>query len=298
MRIITHIDALRAAVKERRGGSPDHRVGFVPTMGYLHEGHQSLLNRARADNETVVLSVFVNPLQFGPNEDLDRYPRNPERDQAIAREAGVDILFMPAVEEMYPEYPLQTRIVAGNAAAQLCGASRPGHFDGVAAVVLKLFQIVQPDRAYFGLKDAQQVAVVQQLVQDFNVPVEIVPCPTVREKDGLAMSSRNVYLTQEERKQAVGLYQALEQAESAIQQGPVTARELEKLVRATIEQYPLAVIDYVSVLSFPSLRPMPDSLPVQEALRGGADNEIIVALAVKFGQTRLIDNRLFHLRKE
>lgn len=267
-------------------------------MGYLHEGHKSLLDRARAENETVVLSVFVNPLQFGPNEDFDRYPRDPERDAAIARAAGADILFMPSVEEMYPQYPLDTKIVVGSTAKPLCGASRPGHFDGVAAVVLKLFNIVQPDRAYFGIKDAQQVAVIQQLVRDFNVPVEIVPCATIREEDGLAKSSRNVYLTEEERKQAVALHQALNQAEQAIKDSLVSAGELERIVRDTVAQYPLAVIDYVSVLSFPSLRRLNDSLSVQEALEDHADREIIVALAVKFGRTRLIDNRLFNLRKE
>jgi pantoate--beta-alanine ligase len=262
----------------KRKGS---RIGIVPTMGYLHQGHLSLVAAAKEKCDLVVMSIFVNPLQFGPNEDFERYPRDLERDWQLAESAGVDVLFTPSVSEMYPQ-PILTTVSVANISAPLCGSSRPGHFDGVATVVMKLLQIVQPDYAFFGQKDAQQVAVVTQMVNDLSVPVEIVPCPTVREADGLAMSSRNVYLRPEEREQALVLSRGLKQAEVWIKekQSPETIREG---VIAMIREMPLASIDYVELLHYPQLTPV-------EKLESG--QTVIMALAVRFGNTRLIDNSI------
>lgn len=287
MEVIHSIADLRSRINEYRRKN-DGSVGFVPTMGYLHEGHASLLRKARSQSGLVVLSIFVNPLQFGPGEDFERYPRNTERDLEVAEAAGADLVFMPTVSEMYPS-PIRTTVAVSGLTSRLCGASRPGHFDGVATVVSKLFHIVQPDQAFFGLKDAQQVAVIKQMVQDLNLPVEIVPCPTLREQDGLAMSSRNVYLSDEERKQALVLSQALDKAKEFVQsRANFNASELESLVRNHITSAPLAVIDYAEVLAFPSLEPFANSTDT---------DSIILALAVKFGKTRLIDNVILQLRK-
>lgn len=269
-------------------------VGFVPTMGYLHAGHVSLLQEARRGNDLVVLSIFVNPLQFGPNEDLDKYPRDLERDLHIAEEAGVDIVFVPAVEDMYPS-PTLTKVVVHNVTERLCGASRPGHFDGVATVVTKLFNIVQPDQAYFGMKDAQQVAVIQQMVLDLDIPVEIVACSTLREPDGLAMSSRNVYLNPQERKEAVVLNQALSEAEQDVQSGALKLNDLKDAVTRRIRQSPLAQIDYVEVLQYPSLNPILERKEEEHTEDHTLEGRIIIAVAVRFGATRLIDNRVFAL---
>lgn len=293
MNVVKTIGEMREQLRRRiREGSAagEHpvSVGFVPTMGYLHEGHASLLRRARAENDVVVLSVFVNPTQFGPNEDFDRYPRDEARDVQIAREHGVDFVFMPTVAEMYPEKPTVQVTVSGGLTDKLCGKSRPGHFDGVATVVTKLFQIVKPHRAYFGMKDAQQVAVIRKMCADLNIDVEIVPCPTVREPDGLALSSRNVYLSPEERRQALVLYRALEKAGDWLRLPGMTLEELRERVAAEIRTAPLAVIDYVELVTFPSL------LPADRLITGDTgDTELLLALAVKFGATRLIDNRLF-----
>ncbi|WP_310225184.1 pantoate--beta-alanine ligase [Paenibacillus qinlingensis] len=289
MEVVQTIADLRARIKAYRRKN-DQSVGFVPTMGFLHEGHASLLNKARSQSGLVVLSIFVNPLQFGPGEDFERYPRNAEKDLAVAEAAGVDIVFMPSVEEMYPT-PIRTNVSVAEVTTRLCGASRPGHFDGVATVVSKLFHMVQPDQAFFGLKDAQQVAVIEQMVRDLNIPVEIVPCPTLREKDGLAMSSRNVYLSQEERQQALVLSQSLQKAKAFIESQPLdsyTSQEVEALVRAHIQTAPLAVIDYAEVLSYPTLEPFEHSHSI---------STLIIALAVKFGKTRLIDNLILQVRK-
>jgi pantoate--beta-alanine ligase len=284
VKLIETASKLREALQPYRQG----RIGFVPTMGYLHEGHLSLVKRAKAECDVVVMSIFVNPLQFGPNEDYDRYPRDLERDVALAEEAGVDFLFHPSVNEMYPTKPL-TLVQVSKLTDRLCGASRPGHFDGVATVVTKLFNIVQPDRAYFGLKDAQQVAVITQMVRDLNFPVEIVPCETVRETDGLAKSSRNVYLSAEERKQATVIWQALREAKEALMdQKWNTAEEVNAYVRQRIETQPLAKIDYVETLTYPELEP-PGDLYQQP---------ILIAAAVWFGSTRLIDNILFNARRD
>ncbi len=262
---------------EKRDG---RKIGFIPTMGFLHEGHGSLITKAVAETDYVVMSIFVNPMQFGPNEDFEQYPRDFEKDQAFAKELGVDLLFYPSVEEIYPIYPSLTVLSVGEITDKLCGASRPGHFDGVATVIAKLFNIVQPDQAFFGSKDAQQVAVIAQMVTDLFIPVEIVICPTIREEDGLAKSSRNVYLNTEERKQAVILSQSLDVVREEIKLGNFNVSNLRRMIRAKIETQPLAKVDYIEILTYPSL------LTISEI-----DNEtVIVALAVKFGNTRLIDN--------
>jgi len=253
-------------------------IGFVPTMGYLHEGHVALIKKAREENDIVALSVFVNPLQFGPNEDFARYPRDIERDERIAKENGVDVFFCPSVEEMYPR-PLSVQVVVKERVDVLCGKSRPGHFDGVATVLTKLFHIVMPTRAYFGMKDAQQVAVVDGLIRDFHFPIELVAVPTVREEDGLAKSSRNVYLSPEERKEAPALYQALQRAKQAIENGERHPETVCALVKDYIQANTSAEIDYVEIYAYPELKPL-------EKLRG----KVIIAVAVRFANARLIDN--------
>jgi pantoate--beta-alanine ligase len=285
MDVVYGITELREKLKAHRSTRQHRVIGFIPTMGFLHEGHASLMKTAREQCDIVVLSIFVNPLQFGPNEDFERYPRDPEKDIQLAEASGVDLVFIPQKEEMYP-HPNKTTVSVSGVTERLCGASRPGHFDGVATVVSKLFHIVQPDKAYFGLKDAQQVAVIQQMVNDLNMDVEIVPCPTLREPDGLAMSSRNVFLNETERKQALVISQALSQAESFIQNNSsFSASYLENLVRDHIQSAPLAVIDYVEVLEYPSLEPL-------TIIDRNGPISFIIAVAVKFGKTRLIDNLL------
>ncbi|MGG3840209.1 pantoate--beta-alanine ligase [Paenibacillus thiaminolyticus] len=281
----TAVRRLRQEAEQQSGRA---EVGFVPTMGYLHEGHASLMRQAKEQCSVTVLSIFVNPIQFGPNEDLAQYPRDEERDLELAASLGIDIVFLPAPEEMYPQ-PTKTTIHVREVTEPLCGASRPGHFDGVTTVVAKLFHIVKPDRAYFGMKDAQQVAVIQQMVDDLNFDVTIVPCPIVREADGLALSSRNVYLSGEEREQALGLSRSLRMAEEWLREEPgLTAEEVTSRIRQVIGQAPLADIDYVDILTFPALQALPSDEPV-----GHAGSDVLIALAVRFGRTRLIDNRLF-----
>lgn len=289
MRIVKDVQELRRLLSELRrpnGAAVQERsVGFVPTMGYLHEGHASLMRAAKEQSDIVVISIFVNPIQFGPNEDFDSYPRDEQRDAALAEREGVDILFMPTVDTMYPQ-PTRTKIRVSDLTDRLCGASRPGHFDGVTTVVAKLFNMVQPDKAFFGMKDAQQVAVLQQMVMDLNMNVTIVPCPIVREGDGLALSSRNVYLSPEERSQALALSKALRTAQAAVtEQEASTVGELDAILRQTINQSPLARIDYVEVLTFPSLQPLDLTQRLEQI-----EEEVIMALAVHFGRTRLIDN--------
>lgn len=285
IRVIHKIAELREFIKQRQHSTAGS-VGLIPTMGYLHKGHQSLMHLARENNDIVVLSIFVNPLQFGPNEDLDQYPRDLDRDLQIAEGAGVDVVFAPTVREMYPSATL-TKVTVEQVTESLCGSSRPGHFDGVATVVTKLFNIVQPDRAYFGMKDAQQIAVIEQMVQDLNIPVQIVPCPTIREQDGLALSSRNVYLTPEQRQEALVLNRSLQSGEEALRAGTVSIQGLREMVMGIIAESPLADIDYVEVLAYPSLKVIADNQKPEK---------IIVALAVRFGTTRLIDNRVIFLK--
>ena len=260
---------MRAQAREWAGRS----VGLVPTMGALHAGHRSLIERARAENERAVVSIFVNPIQFGPHEDLSRYPRPIERDLEMLRGMQVDAVYMPRAEDMYPP-GATTRVVVGPVAGPLEGVARPGHFEGVATVVTKLFAAVRPDRAYFGQKDAQQVAVVKRLAADLDLGVEIVVCPTIREADGLAVSSRNVYLDDAERRQATVLSEALRRAADAYRAGDRDPARLTRLRRTVIEAAPLARIDYVEVVD-PGNFSSPGTLAV---------------LAVRFGGTRLIDN--------
>ena len=276
MKIITTIAELQQAIYEEKQNGKS--VGYVPTMGFLHEGHVSLMQRARKENDLVVLSIFVNPLQFGPNEDFDSYPRDIERDENIAKNIGVDYLFYPNVEEMYHGTPSVTVHVQSRTDC-LCGKKRPGHFDGVATVLTKFFNIIQPNKAYFGLKDAQQVAVVEGLIQDFNFPVELVPVEIVREEDGLAKSSRNVFLSAEERQEAKELYQSLLKAQNAITAGERNPDTIVKLVSDHISAHTHGLIDYVEVYQYPELQRV-------TTLSG----QIIVAVAVKFTKARLIDN--------
>ena len=253
-------------------------VGFVPTMGYLHEGHKSLMQAARANNDKVVVSVFVNPMQFGPNEDLESYPRDFEKDCALCESVGVDLIFHPEPEEMYAD-GFCSYVDMNGLTTELCGKSRPIHFRGVQTVVLKLFNIVKPDRAYFGQKDAQQLAVIKRMVKDLNVDTEIVGCPIVREADGLAKSSRNTYLNPDERKAALILSRSLKLGRELIENGETDAKAVIKAITDSINTEPLAKIDYVDVVDFDTITPV-DSI----------GKSVLVAIAVYIGKTRLIDN--------
>ncbi|MDF2924419.1 MAG: PanC [Paenibacillaceae bacterium] len=284
-------DMIRQAKEVQVKEGRESTVGFVPTMGFLHRGHASLMKQARQDNGIVVISIFVNPLQFGPTEDFSRYPRDEARDLELAGHNGVDIVFLPDVETMYPQ-AVKTIVSVSGVSDLLCGASRPGHFDGVSTVVSKLFNMVQPDRAYFGMKDAQQVAVIKQMVLDLNIPVQIVPCPIIREEDGLALSSRNVYLSAEERSQALILSQTLAMAEEWLAESGGHFLEVQARMEASIRTMPLADIDYVELMLYPDIQPV-YGLPQPE----WQDRRLLVALAVRFGKTRLIDNRLFDLSR-
>ncbi|MEK4485399.1 pantoate--beta-alanine ligase [Psychrobacillus sp. FSL H8-0484] len=259
-------------------------IGFIPTMGYLHEGHQALLNKAREENDFIVASVFVNPAQFGPNEDLDRYPRNIERDTKLATEAGVDVLFVPTPEEMYP-FESGITIQVGELSTKLCGESRPGHFDGVLKVITKLFNLVQPTKAYFGQKDAQQLAIIDTFVNAYNFPVQIVRVPTVREADGLAKSSRNVFLSQQERAQAVHLYKALQLATETWKQSKNVEEAIAK-GKAHIVENTSGKIDYFAVLTYPTLQ-----------LVSEQTDQLLFATAVFFEKARLIDNILVETKE-
>ena len=263
---------LRALRSELKGP-----VGFVPTMGALHAGHEALVRAARSGSGSVVASIFVNPTQFGPGEDFKRYPRNEEADLAMLAGAGVDLVFLPAVEDIYPA-GASTSVDVGSVGSVLEGAQRPGHFRGVATVVTILFDLVAPDRAFFGQKDGQQAVVVKKLVRDLGLPVEIVVCPTVREPDGLALSSRNVYLSAEERTQAVVLNRALEAAAEAVRRGEKSADRLRELMAGEISKAPLGTPDYVSVADAETL----------EELQS-VDRPALASLAVRFPSARLID---------
>ena len=255
-------------------------IGFVPTMGALHRGHTSLMNLARAANDFVVVSVFVNPTQFGPNEDFTRYPRPLTQDLELCAAAGVDLVFLPTPEVMYPP-GFCTHVDVSGLTDVLCGARRPGHFRGVTTVVLKLFNLVGADRAYFGQKDAQQVRVIRQMVRDLDVPVQIVVGPTVREADGLALSSRNQYLDAAQRREAPVLFHALQEMQASIAAGELDAAALRRRMIERIAVAPSAVLDYAEVLDAETLQPL-------DRLRGS----VLLAVAVKFGATRLIDNLL------
>lgn len=254
-------------------------IGFVPTMGFLHQGHLSLMQTSKEKSDFTVVSIFVNPTQFGPKEDLATYPRDLERDQALCDSVGVDLIFAPEVSEMYPEGYSTYVDCEGNITKQLCGASRPSHFKGVTSVVAKLFNIVQPDFAFFGQKDAQQVAVIEKMVRELNFSVKIIPCPIVREEDGLAMSSRNTYLDTEQRKEALVLNRALKEAKKLIENGEREAEILIQRLTQVIETSKSAIIDYIQIVDVRSL-----------ASISKIEGEFLIALAVKFGSTRLIDN--------
>ena len=274
MKIVSTIEEVRAQVKEwkKEGLS----IGFVPTMGYLHEGHMSLIDAA-GENDRVVVSIFVNPMQFGPTEDLASYPRDLKHDAKLCEEHDVDLIFHPTPEEMYGDQ-FYSYVDMDVLTKELCGLSRPVHFRGVCTVVTKLFNIVTPDRAYFGQKDAQQLAVIKRMVKDLNMPLTITGCPIIREEDGLAKSSRNTYLSPEERKAALCLSKAVKAGQEAIHAG-IPAEELLGKMRAVIEAEPLAKIDYVSMV---------DALTMQPVEK--ADRSVLVAMAVYIGKTRLIDN--------
>jgi len=276
VRTVTTIAAARAELDAARAAG--RTVGFVPTMGYLHDGHASLMRQARGETDLVVASIFVNPLQFGAGEDLDAYPRDLDRDTALSAAAGVDLLFTPTAGEMYPT-PVLTTVHVAQVSAPLEGASRPTHFAGVATVVAKLFSIVGPCRAYFGAKDFQQVAVVRRMVHDLSMSVEVVACPTRREADGLAMSSRNVYLSADERTAAPVLYRALRAGAAAIGAGERDPAAVRSLMAQIIEAEPLAGLDYTAVVDA-------DSFTVPEPLAGN----LRLLAAVRFGRARLIDN--------
>lgn len=277
MQVTRTIDDTRAAVRKGRSGG--RVIAFVPTMGFLHEGHLSLIDVARANGaDFIVVSIFVNPKQFGPNEDFARYPRNEEGDRALLEARSVDLLFLPEVETMYPT-GAATTISVGGVARPLEGARRPGHFDGVATIVLKLFDIVQPDVAVFGRKDAQQCAVIERMVRDLDVPVRLVFGETAREHDGLAMSSRNSYLSAEEREKAPALHRALRAGEEAITHGIHDVGGVEHLMQKLIGETPGIDVDYLVVVDPQTFEPPADF-----------DRDLLVAGAVRIGRTRLIDN--------
>ena len=253
-------------------------VGLVPTMGYLHEGHGSLIERAAKENDKVVVSVFVNPIQFGPTEDLEAYPRDFERDCALCERLGADLVFHPEVGEMYAD-DFCTFVDMDGLTKELCGKTRPIHFRGVCTVVSKLFHIAEPDRAYFGQKDAQQLAVIRRMVRDLSMGIEIVGCPIVREADGLAKSSRNTYLSPEERKAALVLSRSVKLGQEMVEKGERSAKAVEDVMKAVIQAEPMARIDYVTAVNAVTVEPVKE-------LKG----EILVAMAVYIGKTRLIDN--------
>lgn len=276
MKIVSTVEQVREEVKKWR--QQGLTVGLVPTMGYLHEGHKSLIDKAVAQNDKVVVSVFVNPIQFGPTEDLATYPRDLERDAALCEDAGAALIFHPEKEDMYFD-DFCTYIDMDGLTKGLCGKTRPTHFRGVCTVVGKLFNIVHPDRAYFGQKDAQQLAVVRRMVRDLNFDLEIVGCPIIREEDGLAKSSRNTYLSEEERQAAVILHKGLVKGEKMVRAGEKDVKKVLNAITEIIESEPLARIDYVEAVDF-------DNIETIDTIEGS----VLVAVAVYIGKTRLIDN--------
>lgn len=276
MKIVETIKEVREQVKAWR--KEGLTVGLVPTMGYLHEGHKSLIDRAVAENDRVVVSVFVNPMQFGVGEDLESYPRDMERDAALCEKAGASLIFHPEPSEMYPE-DFSSFVDMSTLTGGLCGKTRPIHFRGVCTVVSKLFNIVLPDKAYFGQKDAQQLAVIRHMVNDLSYGIEIVGCPIIREEDGLAKSSRNTYLNGDERKAALILSQSLAEGKKALEAGEKDAKKLQSIIIEKIKTEPMAKIDYVEVVDWNTLEPV-DTV----------DGPVLVAMAVYIGKTRLIDN--------
>jgi pantoate--beta-alanine ligase len=280
---ITSIESIRTAVQELRtqGGF----IGFVPTMGALHEGHLSLVRKAKKENTTVIVTIFVNPSQFGPHEDYERYPRDIEKDTALVQQAGGDIIYAPDAKEMYPA-GYSSYVTVEGISSVLEGKFRPTHFKGVATIVAKLFNIVQPDVAYFGQKDAQQCVLIKKMVTDLNLPVRIEIVPTVRESDGLAMSSRNVYLNSEERSNAPVLYASLQRGAKAIEEGERSAKNIIAIMTDMIRSKGASQIDYIEIVDAGDLTP-------KEILRNG--DTVLIPLAIRFGTTRLIDNITVHV---
>lgn len=276
MKIVSTVEEVRAEVKKWRESGL--RIGLVPTMGYLHEGHKSLIDKAVGQNDKVIVSVFVNPIQFGPAEDLATYPRDLKRDAALCENAGAALIFHPEKEEMYFD-DFCTYIDMEDLTKGLCGKTRPTHFRGVCTVVGKLFNIVQPDRAYFGQKDAQQLAVIRRMVRDLNFNLEIIGCPIIREEDGLAKSSRNTYLSDDERQAATILHKGLVKGEELVRSGEKNVATITAAIREVIESEPLAKIDYVEIVDFDNIKPI-------ETIQGS----VLAAVAVYIGKTRLIDN--------
>jgi len=276
MQVIKKVVEMQGLCREVRMGGKT--IGCVPTMGYLHEGHLSLMRRAVRENDFVVASIFVNPTQFGENEDYEIYPRDLERDIRLAREVGVDAIFAPSVDEMYPP-GYSTYVEVQGLTEVMCGASRPGHFRGVTTVVTKLFNIMMPDRAYFGQKDAQQALVIRRMIRDLNFPIELRILPVVRERDGLAMSSRNVYLNEEERRAALVVPRSLERGKQLLEAGERDGNKVASAIREVIEAEPLARVDYVTVRDIENLREV-----------GFIEEPVLVAVAVWVGRVRLIDN--------
>lgn len=281
MKVVHTIKEVREIVKEwhKEGLS----IGFVPTMGYLHEGHKSLILKSVSENDKTVVSVFVNPTQFGPNEDLARYPRDLARDTVLVESAGADLIFNPEPSEMYPAH-FTTTVNTSEVTEHLCGAKRPVHFGGVCQVLTKLFNIVTPNKAYFGQKDAQQLAVVKRFVRDLNFDIEIIGCPIIREDDGLAKSSRNTYLSPAERKAATILYKSLVEGKKLIEAGERNASVVIKKITDVLNTEPLARVDYVSIVDNENIQPI-------DTLKG----EILVAIAVYIGTTREIDNFIYEV---
>lgn len=278
MKIIRTISELKETINQLK--KENKVIGFVPTMGYLHEGHLQLVKKSKSDTDVTIVSIFVNPLQFGPNEDFDTYPRDLDRDQALLEEQNVDFLFYPSVEEMYP-HTLTSTVVVHDRTSVLCGKSRPGHFDGVATVLTKLFHLVQPNFVFMGSKDAQQVAVVMGLVEDLNFNTTIVPVPTVREEDGLAKSSRNIFLNESERKEAIHLYQSLLLG-MRLSKESTDVEMIKTQMIDYLNEKTTGNLDYLEVLSYPELKPVEDF-----------SKPIIIALAMKYSKARLIDNIIF-----
>ena len=283
MKVIRRSQALKKTLQLFK--NKNKRVGFVPTMGYLHEGHLSLVRRARRENDVVVASIFVNPLQFGPKEDFARYPRDLKRDTQMLKDEKIDALFVPDARRLYTEH-FQTSVSVGHLSRPLCGTARPAHFSGVATVVLKLLNLVAPDTLYLGQKDYQQFRVIEQMVRDLDMPTEVRLCPIIREKDGLAMSSRNYYLDAEERMQASSLNRALGLAEDLIRRGVKNAEKLKGIMRKELSAASRAKIDYAEIVDAESLS------PVVQLKKG---QKVELALAVYFSKTRLIDNRLIRV---
>ncbi|SFB22819.1 pantoate--beta-alanine ligase [Clostridium frigidicarnis] len=284
MKLLKSIEEVREYILNCK--NKNFSIGLVPTMGYLHEGHGSLIKQARKNNDKVVVSIFVNPIQFGPTEDLSTYPRDLEKDSLFCESLGVDVIFAPSSKKMYPSNSISTFVTVNNITEVLCGAKRPGHFQGVCTVVSKLFNIISPTRAYFGEKDYQQLTVIKTMVKELNFPVEIIGCPIVREDDLLAKSSRNSYLSNTERQDALVLYKSLLKCKDLISTGEFITANIKKEMEAIIHSVSSSKIDYIDIVDTNNLMPV-------ELI----NHDVLVALAVYIGETRLIDNMTFKIKE-